>query len=469
MLRYLYGLIVLLCSVSANAQGYEITVDLQNYDYDGLKLGYHFGDKQYIKDSTKIDPKTKKFVFKADTLTESGVYLIIMQPDNKYFQILLDDNEQRFSIKADALQPESNISFKGSPQNTLFYDYMKKLGEYRKELEVIKGEYPEGDTSKLQLTRVNEVNKKVRDYQKSIYEKHPEYLLSAIIAFNFEIEEIPEFEGTEEEIAYKKFYYSRDHYFDFINTQDNRLIRTPLLFQKVDYLVNKMHAIMPDSSLMGVERVLDLFKDNEQAWRFFLSHFLNYYHKSKYVGMDMIYVHLAEKYYATGYAPWVSEENMQKILKQAQSWKPLLLGKKAPNIVMQKEDGSNIALDDVKGDYIVLMFWAPDCGHCQKSMPDMVAFAEKYKDKGVTVFAVCGKLGDVEECWSTVKSKKMENMLNVTDSEYKSRFKERYDVVTTPKIFILDKNKTIISKNIGPQQLDEIIGRFIEMDSAVDN
>jgi thiol-disulfide isomerase/thioredoxin len=449
---------------NTTSKGFKIEVKLDNYPHEMLKLGYHFGDKQYIRDSAKIDSKSGAFVFEADTFLESGVYLIIMQPDNKYFQVLLDENEQQFSLKADANSPESDIQFKGSPQNTDFYAYMKKLSDFRKELDEIKAKFPEGDTSAALRDLNVEVNKKVRQYQKSIYDKNPKRLLSGIISFNFEMEDFPVFSGSDEEVAVSKFYYTRDHYFDFIDVKDSRLIRTPLLFQKVDYYVNKMHAIMPDSTLKAVESVLTIFNDNQEVWRFFLSHFLNTYYKSKYVGMDLIYVHLVENYYEKGMAPWVSQENLDKIVKQAKDWKPLLLGKKGPNITMQKQDGSKVALHDIKSDFIVLMFWAPDCGHCQKSMPEVVAFADKYKDKGVTVMAVCGKLGDVEECWKMVESKKMQNFLNVTDANYLSRFKERYDVQTTPKIFILDKNKTIISKNLGPQQLDEVVGRFIEME-----
>lgn len=465
MMKYLvYGLLFCL-SQPMLGQGFEITVKLDQYEHDILKLGYHYGDKQYVRDSTKIDPKKGTFTFRADTMLDPGVYLIIMAPDNQYFQILIDKNEQKFSIQAEANSPETSIKFKNSPQNTLFYEYMAKLSNFRKELDQIRSQFPEGDTSQLLKDKTLEINRKVKAYQKSIYDANPDKLISVLISFNFETEDFPEFSGTEEEIGLQKFYYVRDRFFDYIPRNDPRIIRTPLLYQKVDYYVNKMYPLMPDSIVIAVDRVLDLFKENEMTWRFFLSYFLNTYHKSKYVGMDLIYVHLVENYYAKGLAPWVSEENLEKIIKQAKDWKPLLLGKTAPNIVMQREDGSQISLYDIKTDYTVLMFWAPDCGHCKKSMPDVVKFAEKYQGKSVTVFAVCSKLGDTKECWDMVKEKKMENLLNVTDPYYRSRFKEKYDVSTTPKIYILDKEKTIISKNIGPQQLDEVIGKFMEFDA----
>jgi len=52
-----------------------------------------------------------------------------------------------------------------------------------------------------------------------------------------------------------------------------------------------------------------------------------------------------------------------------------------------------------------------DCGHCKKAAPFMVEFAEKFKDKGVKVFAVCTSVAksaddkDVPDCWKGVEEK----------------------------------------------------------------
>jgi hypothetical protein len=40
---------------------------------------------------------------------------------------------------------------------------------------------------------------------------------------------------------------------------------------------------------------------------------------------------------------------------------------------------------------------------------------------------------------------------------YSYDFKLKYDVLSTPQIFILDENKKIIAKKIGPEQVEEIL------------
>ena len=73
--------------------GYQIEVKLDNYDQDLLMLGYHYGDKQYIKDSIKANVDGK-FVFQGEEALDAGVYLVVMPPDNQYFQLLIDQKEQ---------------------------------------------------------------------------------------------------------------------------------------------------------------------------------------------------------------------------------------------------------------------------------------------------------------------------------------------------------------------------------------
>ena len=59
-------------------------------------------------------------------------------------------------------------------------------------------------------------------------------------------------------------------------------------------------------------------------------------------------------------------------------------------------------------------------------------------------------------------------LLNVSDSpEYPSAFRTFYDVHTTPRIFVLDKDKKIIAKQIEIEQLGDIIDHHLDQMNAV--
>ena len=342
---------------------------------------------------------------------------------------------------------------------------MSFLSEQISKKEKLMAEKEEANEDRIEEIEENlrQMDEAVKEYHNKVRTNHPESLTAAFIS-NRTDPDIPAFEGTEEELQLKKWLFVRDHYFDMLNLADPRLVRAPFLFQRVEQYVNKLTVQHPDSICMAIDRVLGLMKPSEESFKFYLIHFLNTYAKSKIVGMDAVYVHLVENYYKKGLAPWTEEDQLKKITKNANTLKPILIGKVAPDILMQKEDKTPISLHDVKSDFTVLFFWDPECGHCKKSMPAMLELYDKFKTRGVEVFAVCTRVTDgVPKCWEFIEEKEMGRWINVVDPYLKSRYKQIYDVRTTPQIFILDKNKEILSKRIGSEQLEEVLESLIKM------
>lgn len=116
---------------------------------------------------------------------------------------------------------------------------------------------------------------------------------------------------------------------------------------------------MPDSINAALDFILSKCKEGSEIYKYVLSNSLNTYANSKYVGMDGVYVHLVEKYYAQGKAPWIQEEPLAKMVQDAKALKPLLIDKIAPNITVYKQDSTPISLHDIKSEYTLLLIWGP--------------------------------------------------------------------------------------------------------------
>ena len=97
-------------------------------------------------------------------------------------------------------------------------------------------------------------------------------------------------------------------------------------------------------------------------------------------------------------------------------------------------------------------------------MPDMIKFYNEFKTKGVEILAICTKLGaDEPKCWEYIEEKGMDIWINATDQYLRSKFKQIYDIQTTPQVYVLDENKEILSKRIGADQLGEVIEQLIKI------
>lgn len=467
MRSFLLIIFVILFSSGLMAQGYKLEVKVDNYSNDTLLLGYHLGNKQYIADTAFVE--NNSFTFSGEIALKPGMYLVITKPDNKFFQLLLSDTiNQKFDVYLDLAQENPSIISKISVENQLFSDYAKLLGDKRKEVETL-NKSKEGVTDEAKLEEIDNqlvaINKEVKDFQNGILTQYPESLLAGIVRSNIEIN-VPEFtEAPETDRARMRFEYYKKHFFDNIDLTDSRMLYSPISFSKVNYYVEKMTVQHPDSIAVAIDDVLAIVEPNQEVFRYFLSHYLTFYGNSKYVGMDAVYVHLADNYYAKGKTPWTDEESLEKIVKSAGELRPTLVGKISPNLILNDRNGGKIELHKIQADYTVLIFWAPDCGHCKKTMPKLNEFYDVYSKTGVELIAVCTKTtSKVPDCWSFIDEHKIDNWINAVDPYLKSNFSVLYNIKTTPRVFILDKDKKIVSKGIGPEQIAEVIDSLREFE-----
>ncbi|MEE9373346.1 MAG: redoxin domain-containing protein [Saprospiraceae bacterium] len=442
----------------------NIEIEYENYENDTLLVAYHFGEKILILDTLYAKSK-HKFVLQKDEALEPGMYLLVAKPNNTFFQFLINEEDQEFKIKTD-YNKKSKTEIKGSEENEDFYKYIKYLSGQRSQLAEIDTLVAHGKyNDSVGKTKKEKLAKEVEIYQKSLIEKYHDLVLSIIISANMAFE-LPDFEGTDKDKEIQKYQYYRQHYLDGLDLSNPATLRTPFLHKKVTFYMDNLTPINADSINQTIDFILNEMKPAETTFQYYLSHFLNTYSNSKYIGLDGVYVYLSLQYYNKGLAPWVKEENLEEIISNAKSMEPTLIGKIAPDFTTLTEQGDEFTLSQFQAEYTVLIFWAPDCGHCTKAMPYLVDFQEKYKDDGVKVVSICNQVGKkYETCWTGIKEKKMMTFLNTGDQYMKSRVTSKYFVKSTPLILLMDKNKKIILKKIPAENIDNIMANVLEVDA----
>ncbi len=450
---------LLITLISAFAEdGYEITIKIDGYDQKEVVLGYHYNGKQLVKDTIKANA-TGDFVYAGEEALEGGVYMLLLIPSNDYFEFLIDGDDQHFSMQTSKEDLAGALKFTNSKSNDLFQSYSKFLRTKGKEAAELRKKKETAKDAELENVnkQLGDLDKTVKAFQEETINKNPNSLTAAIIHASKSVE-LPEFTGTEAEQKQKRFEYYKAHFFDDLDFADPRLIRSPLLYNKVDsYFKNLVYKI-PDSLTYEIDELIEKAKPNKETFQYWVTHFLNKYAKesAEIVGMDAVYVHVAHKYYCSGKTDWVEEEQRKKICKNADDFAPILIGKKAPNVRFQKENDEWIQVHDVVAEFTVLYFWDPDCGHCKKSIPKVVEFYEEYASKGIKVLGICNRRKDEKKmCWDAIKERKMEGWIHATDPFLQG--KSKYNITSNPRVFVLDKDKKIISKGIGSDQLKEVL------------
>lgn len=463
--RYIVLFFLLFTSFSLFSQNnYKIDFEIDNYENDTLLLAYFYADRQLIKD-TIIADEQGFFTYTGNDTLESGVYILMFFPARDYIQFIINKNEPYFKVKGD-YKNLARPQFEGSIDNELFYTYLDFIKELKVRAQEINQNRDEavllGKDSLVFDQQLDQLDADVTKYQSDIITKHPQTVTSILIKGNRDVS-IPDFDAVGDELQQRRFYYYRDHFFDDIDLGNPSVLLTPFLHTKLERYLDNLTVQMPDSIIVAVDFLLKEMEPSEETWKFYVAHFLNKYGKMQIIGMDAVYVHMVDTYYATGRTPWADEETLVKIIDNANKLRPVLLGKIAPDVTLYTQDEKPVRVHDIESPYIVLMFWAPDCGHCKQSMPLVVDFNEKYKDKGVKTIAICTKHMDkTASCWEFVKEKKLDGLYyNLADKFHRSRFQLKYNIRTTPQVFILDADKKIILKRIAIEKLDEVMGDIL--------
>ena len=131
----------------------------------------------------------------------------------------------------------------------------------------------------------------------------------------------------------------------------------------------------------------------------------------------------------------------------------IALNVQAPNIVLATPNGDTIQLKDLKGNYVLLDFWASWCQPCRMENPNVVALYNKYHAKGFEVFSV--SLDANKDQWIKAITKDALVWKNHGSDlgGWNSAAAQLYNIKSIPSTFLLDKSGKIIAKNLRGDEL----------------
>ena len=404
----------------------NIRVEIENHDDSLYYLLKYKSDKSLVAIDTSTVEKDKT-IFKQNANYPEGIYVLADSKQNPIFEILLG-KDQKFSITVGDLMRNDTYIIKGSKETSAYFYIYNKTNYNRLYIKALESEieYFPDNAKKIDSIKLNH-----NEYLESIRIKDRNSFLRTYIGYNKEIIVPQEYKNKSEQ-------YIIDHYFDDMSLSDVRILNTRLLKNKLDdYFNNYMSKQSTDVILQKIDYLIGRttagYRDIPQD---LVNHevrdYILWYLYSQYFDNDIIYTHLSDVYFSKLEINNLTENIRSEIVKRADILRKITIGRIAPTFTYIDDEGKQIDLSEIDSKNTVLFFYKPDCQKCirEKRILGLI----KNRQENLTILYI-----NISE----------ENYHNVSQD-----VAVKYDIKTTPTIYILDKDKRIIAKNIKAEEIE---------------
>ena len=429
--------VVLLGYCSKPPKGHEIRVRIRGLQDSVVVFGYHLGNERLVRDSLPVS-LDGEIVIQGDSALPKGMYFL--HTPSIYLELIVD--EQHFSMETTVSGKYDSLLIEGSNENIIFRQYQALTGPLTRRRMEIKAELEQESADTLALAeqtlKVIEDIKVVRD---SLMESNPESFFAKMM--QLQVTGIPFRDG--QTISLDSMSILRTQYMDKLKDPAD-MMRTPVIYGFVMHYFDYYVQSIPDSIKLEIDRWLQVTSDDEEVFRYWLEAFQKKYKKSRFMGKDDLMVMVFEDYYLSGKTPWMDSESLKKLRREVESMKPTMIGSQSPPLHLIDTGNNPVHVQELPQEYLVLYFYDPNCEHCKVKTPILHSLYGEFKKLGAEVVAICTDTD--EKVWKQYVRDTGLTWVNLADPDAKSNFWKTYNIRGTPKVFVLDKDRKILAKNI---------------------
>lgn len=184
---------------------------------------------------------------------------------------------------------------------------------------------------------------------------------------------------------------------------------------------------------------------------------------SPVMGSEAVAVHVYDRWFAPGKVKMNDDMDLFNARIFADFNRQSLIGEKAPELVMESVDGSQVELfdeTDKGGRYRVLFFYDADCAKCklESIMLSNILETEDFPIDFVAIYA-----GDNRQKWDSYVEDRLSfevartKVLHLWDPALDSDFQRKYGVLQTPRMFLVRPDGVIIGRGLDTQALSMML------------
>ena len=227
----------------------------------------------------------------------------------------------------------------------------------------------------------------------------------------------------------------------------------------LDEFVQTMQAQSLDEKAAECDRMITACVDSTTKHKVARGLFERY-RDSELMGDEAVAIGIYDKWFADGPLTFGTEFETLNAGLFADVNRSTLLGVKAPRIIMENPDGKRVRFPRA-GRTTVVFFYNVDCAKCkavEAALPSVL------NDAGFGIDIVAVYVGDKSREWESFRKSRFTGytnkklfMFHLWDPEGKTEFERLWGVISTPKLYLVDAEGTVIGRRLEPEALLQLL------------
>lgn len=446
-MRSVATLLLLFATLILQAQGYFEGTILR-YGESKIYLQGIYGEKLTTLDSTLTDQAGHFRFSLADRLP--GMYRVKWTKDGF---VDLVWNHENVQFTTSSTFPEDSLHIISSVENqiNLAFSTLDRINQAKLQLLMpVVDYYPVKDEFYTRVTtEFDGIQRAQQHYLDSLVNLYPN-AFAVRVAKVYQPPMLPSSLNKDERLNFLK-----QHFFDKINFQDTALLRSMAFANKaIAYLSLYSNNRLPQKQLetefiKAVTIMLSAASVNAEIFKYWLDYLVGGFDKYH---LDEVITYIADNFQD----PYACEDQQRKtaLQKKLETFKKIAIGKISPDFEIPDVNKKMVKLSGINSEFTLVIFWSTQCSHCTAMMPRLKELFEKQKVKRFEVVAV--SIDTSRTAWAGFLKEEKLNWINVSDLKgFGGKSADDFNIYATPTIFLLDRDKKILSKPISLRELEE--------------
>lgn len=136
------------------------------------------------------------------------------------------------------------------------------------------------------------------------------------------------------------------------------------------------------------------------------------------------------------------------------------VGNQIPNFTLPDTTGKLISIEDLRGQYVLIDFWASWCGPCRRENPNIVSAYNKFQDRGFTVLGV--SLDKERDSWLKAIKKDELEWTQLSDLKgWNNEVAELFGIRSIPFSILIDPQGIVVAKGLHGEDLHVELKKYL--------